>query len=132
MDGVSHSEGTWHSAWCREMSLPVAPTTGPIGSAMCWRHPDSPRSSSLTCKHVCSRASPGVHPSPWPGKSSGPGHGSWDWTTAMGAVPFCHSQKCWTRPVTAAPEVAGGISGFWFLMSNKQEEHRIFFPTSLV
>lgn len=55
-------------------------------------------SRANTCAHVPAQGP--IFPSLWPNKSSGPSHSSWDWTTAMGAVPFCHSQKYWTRPVT--------------------------------
>lgn len=52
-------------------------------------------SRANTCAHV-----PAQGPILPPGQSSGPSHSSGDWTTAMGAVPFSHSQKCWTRAVT--------------------------------
>lgn len=36
-----------------------------------------------------------------------------------------------TCDTPAAPGIMREIAVFWFLVSNKEEEHRIFFPTSL-
>lgn len=110
MDGVSHSEGTLHSAWCQKMSLPVAHTTGYISSV---RHPDSPRSSSLTCKHVCSRASPGVSPSPSPARALAP-------ATAAGTGP-----QPW-EPFPFATHKSAG-HGLWHPSSSRSNRRNCCF-----
>lgn len=49
----------------------------------------------------------------------------------MGALPLTKVMDK-TCDTPAAPGITRGIAVFWFLVSNEQEEHRIFFPTYLV